>query len=187
MNKKRNLFYVTIILLVAFGVGFVRANAMTTDDENAAEVRRVVEQSFQQLRAGDYNSLYDLLPSASQKRISRERFINSLQRTRGLYELDRLQINSVHTTGNLAMIDTTIFGRVRQTANIEGKIVARQYLVRENGSWRVTAGDRTSVQPLLAANPNFARRYPPREPHVLIKQNGRWIDARAMMRNAKRK
>lgn len=183
MIKRRTLFFL-LILLVAFSPFIKTATAM--DDERAAEVRRVIEQSFRQLQAGDYNSLYDLMPSASQKRISRERFVNSLQRTRGLYELNRLQINSVHTAGDLAVIDTTIFGRVKQAADIEGKIIARQYLVRENGSWRVTAGDRASVQPLLAANTQFARRYPPHEPRVLIKQNGRWVDAREMMRNRRR-
>ncbi len=69
MMRIRNLFNIAIILLVAFGAGFVQADSRLKEDENAAEVRRVVEQSFQQLRAGAYNSLYDLLPTASQKRI----------------------------------------------------------------------------------------------------------------------
>lgn len=151
------------------------------------EVRGVVEQAFQQLRSGQYNSLYDLLPSASQRRLTRERFVNALERTRGMYELDRLEIGTVHVSGDLAVVDSVIYGRARAPFEGDGKIVARQYLVREAGRWRVTTGDRTAVGPLLAANPGFAKRYPPSQPRVYLKRDGRWVEMNGALKDARRR
>jgi hypothetical protein len=61
----------------------------------------------------------------------------------------------------------------------EGKIMMRQYLVREGGRWRVTTGDRSTVGPLLAANPAFARRYPLTTPRLYVRRDGRWVEMTA--------
>ena len=47
---------------------------------DTAEVRGAIERAFQQLRAGDYDALYQILPSASQRRISREKFVSKQYR-----------------------------------------------------------------------------------------------------------
>lgn len=181
MRNSAKIFCVALI--AAFFTAAATAKPAAGD---TAEVRGAIERAFQQLRAGDYEALYQILPSASQRRISRDKFVNALQRTRGMYELQRVEISNVRTSGNLAVADTIVYGRARAPFEAEGKIVARQYLVKENGSWRVTAGDRTTVQPLLAANPELARRFPPRPPRVFIKRDGRWVDATQMARSMKR-
>ncbi|MGH9941816.1 MAG: hypothetical protein ACRD9R_05570, partial [Pyrinomonadaceae bacterium] len=117
----------------------VPARAVAANE--AEEVRGAVEQAFRQLRAGDYGSLYDVLPSATRKRLTRDRFVRALERTRGFYELDRLDIGSVRVAGEWAVVDSVIYGRARAPFDGEAKIVARQYLVREGGRWRVTTGD----------------------------------------------
>lgn len=163
------------------------AGARAASDES--EVRAVVREVFQSLKGGDYSSLYDRLPSVSQRRISRERFTNSLQRSRGMYELDRIEIGAVRVSGDLAVVDTVMYGRVLQPEAREGKIVAQQYLVRENGSWRVATGERSTVQQLLSENPNFARKFPVRQPRIYMKRDGRWVDitqlANQMRRNVR--
>ena len=145
-----------------------------------AEVRGVVERIFQQLKAGDYDALYETLPTAQQRRVSRERFTRALNRTRDLYVLDRMEIGKVRTSGDLAVVDTVMYGRVLRPVQSEGKIVAQQYLVREDGRWRVATGDRATVQRFLAANPTFARKFPLQKPRIYAKRDGRWIDVSAL-------
>jgi hypothetical protein len=168
------------VALAALAVcGPVRAGAASDE----GDVRSAVEQAFGQLRAGDYSALYDALPTASQRRLPREKFVNGLERSRNVYQLDRLEIGAVHVAGDLAVADTIIYAHARQPFEAEGKIVARQYLLREGGRWRVTTGDRATISPLLAANPTFAKRYPATQPRVYIKREGRWVDLQTMMKD----
>ncbi|HVF27689.1 MAG TPA: hypothetical protein VM943_05570, partial [Pyrinomonadaceae bacterium] len=153
--------------------------AATGTASSEAEARGAITQAFEQLRAGDYGAVYDALPSASQRRISRERFVGALRRTRERVELDRMDVAAVRVAGDLAMVDTIVYGRVMRPIEGEGKIVSRQYLVREGGRWRVTTGDNSTVRPLLTTNPQFARRFPPTEPRIYLKRDGRWIDLSA--------
>ena len=150
----------------------VVAHSAETD---AAEVRGAMERAFERLRSGDYGGVYDALPSASQRRITRARFVSALERAQGMFELNRLEINRVRVAGDLAVVDTVLYARIRQPVEGEGKLVSRQYMVREGGEWRVTTGDRSTVRPLLAANPAFARQFPPTEPRIYFKRDGRWI------------
>ncbi|HEX5707216.1 MAG TPA: hypothetical protein VFX96_07970 [Pyrinomonadaceae bacterium] len=154
------------------------------DDES--EARAAIEQAFDRLRAGDYAAVYDSLPTASQRRISRARFVEGLSRTRGVFTLERLEVERVRVAGNLAVVDSTLYATVNQPIQSEGKIVSRQYLVREGGRWRVTTGDRSTVRPLLAANPSFARQFPPTEPRVFLKRDGRWVGIETLVPRRKR-
>jgi hypothetical protein len=159
--------------------------ARAASDEG--DVRGAVESAFNQLKGGDYGSLYDALPSASQKKIARERFVTALQRSRGMYALDRLEIGAVHVAGDLAVVDSTVYGRALAPFEGDGKIVLRQYLLREGGRWRVTTGDRSTVQPLLAANPAFARRYPLTQPRLYVKRDNRWVLLEELMKGARKR
>ncbi|MBA3804693.1 MAG: hypothetical protein H0X14_03135 [Acidobacteria bacterium] len=166
-----------LILTVVWATATVRAAA---DDQ--AEVRGVVRQVFDQLKSRQYSALYDLLPAASQRRLSRDRFTGALQRTSGLYELDRIEIGAVRVSGDIAVVDTTMYGRVSRPVESDGKIVAQQYLVREGGRWRVVVGDRATMQSLLADYPAFTKKYPVRNPRIYVKRDGRWVDVSSLMR-----
>ena len=139
------------------------------------DVRNVVQQTFQQLQSRNYNAVYESLPTATQKRMSRSRFTTALQRAQGRYSLDRISIGSVRVSGDLAVADTELFGRVTTPITAEGKIVVQQYLVREGGKWRVATGDNATIQQFLKANPAFARKFPVRQPRIYIKQGERWV------------
>jgi hypothetical protein len=169
-DRAARAFALAFALSLLFGA---RAFAHGASDE--AGVRSAVESAFSRLKGGDYGALYDVLPTASQKKISRESFTRALERTRGMYELDRLEIGAVHAAGDLAVVDSVVYGRAKAPFEGEGKIVLRQYLVREGGSWRVTTGDRSTVAPLLAANPSFARRYPLTQPRLYVRRDNRWV------------
>ena len=164
---------VLVAAALLFAVLTETAVAASTDE---TAVRRALEQSFQQLRSGDYGALYDALPSSSQRRISRARFVSALERSRVLYELNRLEISAIRVSGDLAVADTVLYGRVRRPIDGEGKIVARQYLLREGGKWRIATDAGSTENSLLASNPGFVRRYPPSQPRIYFKRDGRWVD-----------
>jgi hypothetical protein len=140
-----------------------------------SDVRGLVQQTFQQLRSRNYSAVYDSLPSATQKRMSRARFITALQRAQDRYTLDRISIGTVRVSGDLAVADTELFGRVSSPIAAEGKIVVQQYLVKEGGRWRVATGDNTTIQQFLKTNPAFARKFPIRQPRIFVKQGDRWV------------
>jgi hypothetical protein len=170
-----------------FLVASLTASALASPLSDEAEVRGVVQTIFEQLKSEQYDQLYEALPAASRSRITRERFTNALRRTSGTYRLDRLEIGAVRVSGDIAAVDTVMYGSVQRPVEAEGKIVAQQYLVREDGRWRVATGDRATVQKFLAANPRFAKKFSIREPRVFVKRDGRWIDLTSTLKAASRR
>jgi hypothetical protein len=115
--------------------------------------------------------------------MSRDRFVNALQRAQDIYELDRLDIGPIKVSGNLAVVDTVLYGRVVKPFETEGKIVVQQYLVKEDGQWRVATGDQSTVKRFLANNPGFQKGFKIRQPRVFVKQNGNWVEFSGPQRN----
>jgi hypothetical protein len=138
-------------------------------------VRNVVQQVFQQLQSRDFGAVYDSLPSSTRGRTPRDRFISALKRSQDRYTLDRIKIGAVRVSGNIAVADTELYGRIARPFEAEGKIVVQQYLVREDGKWRVATGDTATIQRFLQANPSFARKFPIRQPRIYVKQDGKWV------------
>ena len=174
MKTKRAILW---LILLAGGLGFLtsasrRVAAMPSDE---SEVRSAVQHIFDQLKAGQYESLYDSLPSSSRARLSRERLVNGLQGTRNLYQLERIEIGAVRVSGNLAVVDTVMYAHIAKPFDADGKLVVQQYLIREDGNWRVATGDNATINSFLKNNPSFARRFPIRRPQAFINQNGKWI------------
>jgi hypothetical protein len=142
---------------------------------DVSDVRSMVQSVFEQLKSGNYSGLYDVLPGASRNRLSRERFVSALQRAQDFYQLDRLEIGAIKVNGNLAVVDTVLYGRVVAPIQAEGKIVVQQYLVREEGKWRVATGDQSTLRKFLADNPGFGKGFKIRQPQIFIKQNNKWV------------
>lgn len=143
------------------------------------DVRAAVERIFSQLRDGKYEALYDALPSSSRGRLSRERFASALQKTRNLYQLDRIEIGAARVSGDLAVVDTVMYAHIAPPFNADGKLVVQQYLVREDRSWRVATGDRATIDRFLKSNPSFARKFPIKRTRAYIKQDGQWVEFNA--------
>ena len=162
---------IALLAVIVVGLG---SNPVRASDES--EVRGTVQQVFQQLKSRDFGAAYDSLPSSSRKRMSRERFTSALQRSQDRYLLDRINIGSVRVSGNIAVVDTELFGRVTKPFPAEGKIVVQQYLVREDGKWRVATGDTGTINRFLKTNPAFARKFPIKQPKIYVKQGDQWIE-----------
>lgn len=163
-------FVLSIAVLVIFTSGAI----VKASDQS--EVRTTVQNVFDQLKAHNYDSLYDLLPGSARTRMSRERFVSALQRAQDFYQLDRMDIGTTRVMGNLAVVDTVLYGRVVTPIQAEGKIVVQQYLLKEEGKWRVATGDQSTVKKFLAANPGFSKGFRIQQPRVFIKQNDKWIE-----------
>ena len=176
-----------IAALAAFFCAVTPPLAAAPAAPDEAEVRGVVQRIFGQLKSGRYDSLYEALPSSSRGRFSRERFTNALRRTQDMYELDRMEIGAVRVDGDFAVVDTVMYGRVLRPIQSEGKIVAQQYMVREDGKWRVATGDRGAIQRFLADHPRVAKKFPLREPRVYIKRDGQWVDLSNSLKAAARR
>lgn len=161
---------IAILVVTVFNTGTI---AKASDQ---SDVRATVQSVFDQLKAHNYESLYDLLPGSARNRMSRERFVSALQRAQDFYQLDRMDIGATKVMGNLAVVDTVLYGRVVTPIQAEGKIVVQQYLLREDGKWRVATGDQSTVKKVLAANPGFSKGFRIQQPRVYIKQNEKWIE-----------
>lgn len=172
MKIKTRLLIVATLFLIAAAVH----RPVFASDES--EVRALVQQVFQQLKNREYGALYDSLPSATKRRMTRERFTNALQRAQGLYVLDRLDVGPIRVANDIAVADTVLHGRVAKPFDTEGKIIVQQYLVREGGRWRVATGDTATTKRFLANNPEFARKFPIKQPRIFVKQNGNWVEFR---------
>jgi hypothetical protein len=162
------------IALLAIGIIWLAPNVARASEET--DVRAVVQQVFQQLQSHDYGGLYDSLPSSTRSRMSRERFSSALKRAQDRYVLDRMTIGAVRVSGNIAVADTELYGRLAKPFEAEGKIVVQQYLVREDGNWRVATGDSATIQRFLKSNPAFGRKFPIRQPRIYVKQDGKWVE-----------
>lgn len=162
------------VLIVLCGLFLLAPNVARATEE--AEVRGTVQRVFQQLKSRDYGSVYDALPASSRTRMSRTRFTTALSRAQNMYVLDRMEIGQVRVSANVAVADTVLYGRVVRPIETEGKIVVQQYLIREDGEWRVATGDSATIKKFLAGNPAFGRKFPIRQPRIYVKQNGKWIE-----------
>lgn len=159
------------------GVALVLLLALTPAlGSNETEVRNAVQSIFQSLKNKDYGTLYDSLPSDSRARMSKDRFTGALRRSQDNYALDRMDVGTVKVAGNFAVVDTTLYGRLMNPLNLEGKIVVQQYLVREDGKWKVATGDTSAIQRFLKGNPSFARSFKIHPPRVYVKKDNAWVE-----------
>jgi len=167
MKNNRMLVLLALIIMTPASVA-----ALPSDE---SDVRNAVQRIFDQLKNGQYGELYDSLPSSSRTRISREQLVRGLQRSQNMFQLQRIEIGTVRVSGNIAVVDTTMYARLSRPIEADGKLVVQQYLVRENGAWRVATGDTATINSFLKNNPSFARKFPIKKPSAYINQNGKWV------------
>ena len=177
MKSKRTIL--SRLLLISGCILLMSTGSLAATPSDESDVRSAVQRIFDQLKSGQYEALYDSLPSSSRARLSRDQLVKGLQRTSSLYQLQRIEIGAVRISGNLAVVDTVMYAHVAPPFNTDGKLVVQQYLVREEGSWRMATGDRATIDRFLKSNPSFARKFPIKRPHIFTKQNGKWVEFNA--------
>ena len=172
LMMKNSLPIISSLVLVLL----LATTAALAAPSDQSDVRAAVQHIFDQLKNGRYEALYDALPASARTRISREQLVQGLQRTQNLYQLQRIEIGTVSVAGNLAVVDTTMFAHIAKPLDGDGKLVVQQYLIREDGKWKVATGNTETINRFLKSNPSFARRFPIKKPRALINQNGKWIE-----------
>jgi hypothetical protein len=165
-----------IILLLVSLCCAATAGAVSALPSDESEVRGAVQRIFDQLKSGQYENLYDSLPSSTRSRMSRDRFVKGLEASRNMYQLERIEIGPPRVSGDIAVVDTVMYAHIQQPFNGDGKLVVQQYLVREDGSWRVATGDRATIDRFLKSNPGFARKFPIKPTRAFVQQNGKWVE-----------
>jgi hypothetical protein len=173
--KSKRTFLSLLLLISSFNL-LLPAGSMAAPPSDESAVRAAVQRIFDQLKAGQYEALYDSLPSSSRARLSRDRLVKGLQGTNNLFKLQRIEIGAVRVSGNLAVVDTVMYAHIAGPFSADGKLVVQQYLVREEGSWRVATGDRATIDRFVKSNPSFARKFPIKRPRTFIKQEGKWVE-----------
>ena len=175
--KTNRLSLIFALIVLSCGLAVTSSSqAASSVPSNESEVRAVVERVFQRLKDKNYEELYEALPTGSRSRMSRERFVSALRRTQEAYALDRMEVGKVNVSGNIAVVDTVLYGRLLKPFDTEGKIVVQQYLVREEGKWKVATGDNATIKRFLSTNPAFARQFRIRQPRVFMKKEGTWVE-----------
>lgn len=165
-----------VLMSCLLSVAAPNAVGRSVDPSEQSDVRAAVQRVFDQLRSGEYEALYDSLPSSSKNRLSRDRFTTALQRSSNFYRLERMEVGTPRISGDIAVVDTVMYAHIAPPFDADGKLVVQQYLVREAGTWRVATGDRETIDRFLKSNPAFARRFPIRKARIYIKQSGQWTE-----------
>ena len=159
--------------IIAFVIFFICSPTWVAASDQS-DVRAAVQRIFDQLKNGEYEALYDSLPASARSRLSRERLVQGLQRTHDSFQLQRIEIGQIKVSGNLAVVDTTMYAHVKPF-DADGKLVVQQYLIREDGSWRVATGDTATINRFLQSNPTFGRKFPIKKPQAFVYQNDKWV------------
>jgi hypothetical protein len=171
------LMKIKLIILVLFSLSWAAtAGVVSALPSDESEVRSAVQRIFDQLKGGQFEALYDSLPSSTRSRLSRDRFVKGLQGSRNMYQLERIEIGPPRVAGDIAVVDTVMYAHIQQPFDADGKLVVQQYLVREDGTWRVATGDRATIDRFLKSNPAFAKKFPIKKTRAFVQQNGKWVE-----------
>src|SRR6476620_6151638 len=105
INRASAFITAIFILLVTSSAAFATPSDQT-------DVRAAVQRIFDQLKNGEYSSLYDALPSSARTRLTREQLVKGLEQSKDTFQLQRMDIGAVNVSGNLAVVDTTMYAHV---------------------------------------------------------------------------
>ncbi len=158
----------------------------------SATPRGAVETFFSLLKSQKYDALYDFLPSQFQGQTTREQLALSLKRLNGFLAIEKLEIGRVQQRGDYAVVDTTIYGRLKQPMKLgdreinEGRVNAQQYLLREDGKWKLATADNRSQSFFLKRNPDFNKQFQITRPRLEFKWNDKWEGFWPKLRNDSR-
>lgn len=171
----RNFFFhlPLIVCLLASPAG-----AWNPPDE---AIRKAVERHFTLLRTRQYQPLYNSLPASVRQKTTREEMAESLERLRRFLKIDRMEIGEIEQRGPLAVATTTIYGRLVTPLNLngqeisEGRVTTQQYLINEDGRWKIASATEGALRDFLRTHPEAATQF--RQSHTRFELRGQqgWV------------
>jgi hypothetical protein len=179
-----------LAILVLAGLVLSGASALSQSKSQPKDARATVQTFFSLLKSQKYSSLYEFLPSQLQKQITPAQLALSLKRLDSFLIIDRMEVGRVQQKGDFAVIDTTIYGRLRKPYKVngeevtEGRVSVQQFLFKEKNSWKIATADSRSREYFLKSHPEFNKQFQFALPRFEFKQNGRWAPlANALKQN----
>lgn len=166
--------------LVCCALAIASTTFIADAQTSAGNPRSAVQSFFSLLKAQKYAELHDFLPSQLQKQTTREQLAESLKRLDQFLTVQRMEISRVQQRGDYAVVDTAIYGSLKRTMNLngeevkEGRVSVQQYLLKEDGRWRITPADKRSGDYFVKRNPEFKQQFQLAQPQFALKQNGKW-------------
>lgn len=153
--------------------------------------RNAVIRFFSLLKDGRNAELYDYLPSGMQQRMTREELDRSLSRLQNFLLIDRIVVGKTSRVGDAAVVDTTIFGRLKRPINLdgatinEGRVIAQQIVARENGKWKLITADNRTREIFLRDNPDLSEKFTLTNPQLAVKRDGKWVPIASALSRAR--
>ncbi|HEY8461738.1 MAG TPA: hypothetical protein VIM99_15215 [Blastocatellia bacterium] len=172
---KRLLFFLFIAVFV-----IPAAAQNNTQSKDARSARSAVNKFFQLLKSQSYPALYEFLPSDLQRQITREQLTLSLRRLDSFITIERMEVGRVQQRGDFAVVNTTIYGRLKKPVKVngeevsEGRVTAQQFLLRESGQWKVATADNRTQSYFLKRNAEFSKQFQLARPKFEFKHRDGW-------------
>jgi hypothetical protein len=178
MKLGNTLWRLSFTILVCLALALAATNAQSK--KAGGDARTAVEKFFALLKSQQYAALYDFLPGQLQQQLTREQLTQSLKRLDAQLALERLEIGRVQQRGDFAVVDTTIYGKLKRPLQMngaeinEGRVSAQQFLLKENNQWKVVTADDRVRNFFLKRYPEFNKQFQLSPPQFAFKQNGQW-------------
>jgi hypothetical protein len=169
------------LAIVTICLAMICLSAQAQNKSRPGDARAAVQAFFSLLKTQQYASLHDFLPSQLQQQITPAQLALSLKRLESFIAIERMDIGRVQQKGDLAVIDTTIYGRLKKPLNLngevinEGRVTVQQYLFKENNHWKIATADNRTRDIFLNNHPQFNKQFQFTQPRFEWKQDGRWI------------
>jgi len=166
--------------LICCAVTIASISFIAQAQNKAGDARGAVQNFFSLLKAQKYAELHNFLPTQLQKQTTREQLAESLKRLDQFLTVQRMEIGRIQQRGDYAVVDTTIYGNLKRAINMngeevkEGRVSVQQYLLKEEGRWRITTADNRTRDFFLKRNPEFKQQFQLTQPQFAFKQNGKW-------------
>ena len=144
------------------------------------DARAAVQTFFTLLKSQKYASLYEFLPSQLQQQMTPLQLALSLKRLDSFLIIDRMETGRAQQKGDFAVIDTTIYGRLKKPLKVngeevtEGRVSVQQYLFKEDKYWKIATVDSRTRAYFLNRHPDFSKQFQLLLPRFEVKQDGRW-------------
>jgi hypothetical protein len=154
------------------------------NNSQSKDARSATRAFFSLLRSQQYASLHDFLPSQLQKQITPEQLALSLKRLDSFIAIEKMEIGRVQQKGDLAVIDTTIYGRLKKPLTMdgeevsEGRVAVQQYLFKENNRWKIATANNRTRDYFLRQHPEFEKQFQLTQPRFELKRDGQWTAMR---------
>jgi len=178
VDKARGVFNLNAAVKLIF-VGLM-TGLLATSSTAASSPVAAVKAFFELLKTEKYDDLYQHLPAKMQQRITHSQFTDSVKRIGDVITLERMDIGKVQEKRNYAVVDTVVYGKLREAVKFQGELIsegrvqAQQILIKEGKDWKVISADDRVRAFFAREDPDFVKDFKLTPPRFEFKQKGKW-------------